>query len=461
MDRITESLHGHSQTPITQLMRPVQRFMHEEASSGIVLFVAAVVALIWANSPWYHVYDELLKTPITIGFDHWAIDETLHHWVDDGLMAVFFFVVGLEIKRAVIVGELSSVRRAALPIFAALGGMIVPALIYVAFNAEGEASRGWGVPMATDIAFSLGVLSLLRTRAPLPLKVFLAAFAIIDDIGAVIVIAVFYTGDIAWGNLGIGAIFLAVLVVVGRLGIRHPLVYAVLGAAVWLAFLYSGVHATVAGVLVAATIPIRVRVDPAGFLARGRDLLLVFERSGEYGHEDETSSEQRAILKELEDTAQEMQSPLQRFENALHPWVAFVIMPLFALSNAGVKIEGDFFAALTHPVTIGIVLGLVIGKQVGVTLFSWAAVRFGFAALPYGVTWLQFYGVALLGGIGFTMSLFITNLAFTTQALSTEAKIGILLGSAISGVIGYLVLLRAGRDLTGVSSSGVGVGVGE
>ena len=458
MDRITESFHGQSQTPITQLMRPVQRFMHEEASSGIVLFVAAVVALIWANSPWYHAYDELLKTQITIGFGRWAIDETLHHWVDDGLMAVFFFVVGLEIKRAVIVGELSSVRKAALPIFAALGGMIVPALIYVAFNAEGEASRGWGVPMATDIAFSLGVLSLLRTRAPLPLKVFLAAFAIIDDIGAVIVIAVFYTGDIAWGNLGIGAIFLAVLVVVGRLGIRHPLVYAVLGAAVWLAFLYSGVHATVAGVLVAATIPIRVRVDPPGFLARGRDLLLVFERSGEYGHEDETSSEQRAILKELEDTAQEMQSPLQRFETALHPWVAFVIMPLFALSNAGVKIEGDFFAALTHPVTIGIVLGLVIGKQVGVSLFSWAAVRFGFAALPYGVTWLQFYGVALLGGIGFTMSLFITNLAFTTQTLSTEAKIGILLGSAISGVIGYLVLLRAGRGLTGVSSSAVGMG---
>ena len=459
MDRITDSLHGHSQTPITQLMRPVQRFMHEEASSGIVLFVAAVVALIWANSPWYHVYHELLETHITIGFGRWAIDETLHHWVDDGLMAVFFFVVGLEIKRAVIVGELSSVRRAALPIFAALGGMIVPALIYVAFNAEGEASRGWGVPMATDIAFSLGVLSLLRTRAPLPLKVFLAAFAIIDDIGAVIVIAVFYTGEIAWGNLGIGAIFLAVLVIVGRLGIRHPLVYAMLGVAVWLAFLYSGVHATVAGVLVAATIPIRVRVDPAGFLARGRDLLLVFDRSGEYGHEDETSSEQRAILKELEDTAQEMQSPLQRFENALHPWVAFVIMPLFALSNAGVKLEGDFFAALTHPVTIGIVLGLVIGKQVGVTLFSWAAVRSGIAALPYGVTWLQFYGVALLGGIGFTMSLFITNLAFTSDVLSTEAKIGILLGSAISGVIGYLVLLRAGRGLAGVSPSEEGMGV--
>ena len=458
MDRITDSLHGHSQTPITQLMRPVQRFMHEEASSGIVLFVAAVVALAWANSPWYDAYHDLLETHIIVGFGSWAIDETIHHWIDDGLMAIFFFVVGLEIKRAVVVGELSSVRKAALPIFAALGGMIVPALLYVTFNPGGEEFRGWGIPMATDIAFSLGVLSLLRTRAPLPLKIFLAAFAIIDDIGAVIVIAVFYTGDIAWGNLGIGAIFLVFLLVVGRLGIRHPLVYALLGVAVWLAFLYSGVHATVAGVLVAATIPIRVRVDSVGFLARGRDLLLVFERSGEHGHEDETSIEQRAVLKELEDTAQELQSPLQRFETALHPWVAFVVMPLFALSNAGVKLEGDFFEALTHPVTLGIVLGLVIGKQVGVTLFSWAAVRFGFAVLPYGVTWLQFYGVALLGGIGFTMSLFITNLAFTSDLLTTEAKIGILLGSAISGIIGYLVLFRAGRDLTGVSSSGVGMG---
>ena len=458
MDRITDSLHGHSQKPITQLMRPVQRFMHEEASSGIVLFVAAVVALVWANSPWYDVYHDLLDTHIIVGFGSWAIDETIHHWIDDGLMAVFFFVVGLEIKRAVVVGELSSVRKAALPIFAALGGMIVPALLYVTFNPGGEEFRGWGIPMATDIAFSLGVLSLLRTRAPLPLKIFLAAFAIIDDIGAVIVIAVFYTGDIAWGNLGIGAIFLVFLLVVGRLGIRHPLVYALLGVAVWLAFLYSGVHATVAGVLVAATIPIRVRVDSAGFLARSRDLLLVFERSGEHGHEDETSIEQRAILVELEDTAREMQSPLQRFETALHPWVAFVIMPLFALSNAGVKLEGDFFEALTHPVTVGIVLGLVIGKQVGVTLFSWVAVRFGFAALPYGVTWLQFYGVALLGGIGFTMSLFITNLAFTSDLLTTEAKIGILVGSAISGIIGYLVLFRAGRGIAGSSSSRPGMG---
>ena len=461
MDRLTDSLHGHSQTPITQLMRPVQRFMHEEASSGIMLFVAAVVALVWANSPWYHTYEELFKLEASIGFGDWVLKETLHHWVDDGLMAVFFFVVGLEIKRAIIVGELNSVRKAALPIFAALGGMIVPALIYLTFNAGDVGARGWGIPMATDIAFSLGVLSLLRTRAPLPLKIFLTAFAIIDDIGAVIVIAVFYTGDIQWGNLGIGAIFLAVLVVVGRLGFRHPLVYALLGVIVWLAFLKSGVHATVAGVLVAATIPIRVRVNPKGFVARSRDLLLVFERSGEYGHEDQTSSEQKAILKELEDTAKVEQSPLQRFETALHPWVAFVIMPLFALSNAGVRIEGDIFDAfthLTHPVAMGIILGLVVGKQVGVTAFAFVAVRLGFAALPYGVTWIQFYGVSLLGGIGFTMSLFITNLAFTSDLLNTEAKMGILLGSAIAGVFGYLVLLRAGRGLTGVRSSGTGMG---
>ena len=461
MDRLTGSLHRRSRKPIAQIMRPVQRFMHEEASSGIVLLAAAVVALVWANSPWHHVYDELLETHVIMGFGSWALDETIHHWIDDGLMAVFFFVVGLEIKRAIVVGELRSVGRAALPVFAALGGMIVPALIYFAFNAGGVGDRGWGIPMATDIAFSLGVLSLLRTRAPLPLKMFLTAFAIIDDLGAVIVIAVFYTGEIVWGNLGIAALLLFALVVVGRLGIRHPLVYAPLGVTVWLLFLESGVHATIAGVLVAATIPIRVRVDSARFLARGRDLLLAFERSAECGREEEPSGEQKGNLEELEDTTREMQSPLQRFETALHPWVAFVIMPLFALSNAGVRIEGDLFGALTHlthPVALGIILGLVVGKQVGVTAFSLVAVRLGFAALPNGVTWSQFYGVALLGGIGFTMSLFISNLAFTGDLLNTEAKMGILLGSAISGVAGYLVLLRAGRGMTGLSSPGAGTG---
>lgn len=445
MERITETVYKPSQTPISQLLRPLHRFMHMEASSGIVLFLAAVVALVWANSPWHHTYEDLFAMHISVGFGTWAIDESLHHWIDDALMAVFFFVVGLEIKQALMVGELRSARRAALPVVAALGGMVAPAALYIAFNAGGEGARGWGIPMATDIAFSLGVLSLLRTRAPLSLKVFLTAFAIIDDIGAVIVIAVFYTSEIAWGNLGIGAMFLAVLVLVNRIGIRHPLVYALFGGIVWLAFLQSGIHATVAGVLVATTIPIRVRVNSEGFLARSRDLLMVFERSGVYGHEVQTSSDQRAIIEELEQTMHDMASPLQRFETALHPWVAFAIMPLFALSNAGVRLEGDFLDALTHPVAVGIVLGLVVGKQAGVTLLSWLAVRLGLAELPYGVTWRQFYGVAFLGGIGFTMSLFITSLAFADD-LNTPAKIGILLGSAISGIIGYVVLLGAGTD---------------
>jgi NhaA family Na+:H+ antiporter len=446
MDRVTDIVRTTAPTPISQLLRPFHRFMHEEASSGIVLFTAAVVALAWANSPWHLSYEDLFEMHIAIGFDRWVLDESLHTWINDALMAIFFFVVGLEIKRAILVGELRSARRAALPIVAAMGGMIVPAALFIAFNASGDASRGWGIPMATDIAFSLGVLSLLGSRVPLSLKIFLTAFAIIDDIGAVVVIAVFYTGDILWGNLGIGALFLGVLLVVNVLGVRHPLVYAVVGAIVWLAFLQSGIHATIAGVLVAATIPIKVRVDSESFLARSRDLLMVFERSGLSRNDAPTSSDQRAILREMEETVQHMEPPLQRFENALHPWVAFGIMPLFALANAGVRIEGDFLEALTHPVTLGIVVGLVVGKQVGVTAAAWAAVRFGLATLPYGVTWRQVYGVALLGGIGFTMSLFITGLAFVDGGLSTEAKIGILLGSAISGAIGFMVLRTGGRS---------------
>ncbi len=444
MDSMTNSTNGHPQTPISHIIRPVQRFMHEETSSGIILFLAGVVALILANSPWHDVYEKLFETHITLGIGPWVLDETLHHWINDGLMAIFFFVVGLEIKRALVIGELRSVKTAALPLFAAAGGMIVPALMYLALNSEGVGARGWGIPMATDIAFSLGVLSLLGTRAPLALKLFLTAFAIIDDIGAVVVIAVFYTGDIVWGNLGIAGIFLALLVLAGRLGIRHPIVYALLGVIVWLAFLKSGVHATVAGVLIAATIPTRVSVDSRSYLTRARDLIFAFERSVEGAHQEERSHQQIALIKELEHNSENMLSPLQRFEVALHPWVAFIIMPLFALSNAGVRVEGSFISTLTDPITLGIVIGLFVGKQVGVTFLSWIAVRLGFADLPYGVTWLQFYGVALLGGIGFTMSIFIAGLAFTDGDFTAKATMGVLLGSAISGIMGYLILHRAG-----------------
>lgn len=447
MDRIKKTVYKPSETPIAHILRPVQRFMHEEASSGIVLFLAAVAALALANSPWSDVYDDVLHTHFEIGLGRWSLDHTLHFWLNEALMAVFFFVVGLEIKRAIMVGELRSPRKAALPLIAALGGMVAPAAVYFAFNTSGEGARGWGIPMATDIAFSLGVLSLLRTRAPLPLKIFLTAFAIIDDIGAVLVIAVFYTSQIVWGDLAIAGGFLVLLIASNLSGVRHPLIYGALGTCVWWAFLESGVHATVAGVLVASTIPIRVRVDSESFVSRGRGLLTMFERSGDRGNEVQPTSDQRAVLHELEQTVQDVTSPLQRFESALHPWVAFVIMPLFALSNAGVALEGDFLGALTHPVTLGVLLGLVVGKQVGVTLFSWVAIRLGFAALPQGVTWWQFYGVALLGGIGFTMSLFITELAFPgdmAAASAEAAKVGVLIGSAIAGAMGFGVLFRAG-----------------
>lgn len=447
MDRIKKTVYKPSETPIAHILRPVQRFMHEEASSGIVLFLAAVAALALANSPWSDAYNDVLHTHFEIGLGRWSLDHTLHFWLNEALMAVFFFVVGLEIKRAIMVGELRSPRKAALPLIAALGGMVAPAAVYFAFNTSGDGTRGWGIPMATDIAFSLGVLSLLRTRAPLPLKIFLTAFAIIDDIGAVLVIAVFYTSQIVWGDLAIAGGFLVLLIASNLSGVRHPLIYGALGTCVWWAFLESGVHATVAGVLVAATIPIRVRVDSESFVSRGRGLLTMFERSGDRGNEVQPTSDQRAVLHELEQTVQDVTSPLQRFESALHPWVAFVIMPLFALSNAGVRLEGDFLGALTHPVTLGVLLGLVVGKQVGVTLFSWVAIRLGIAALPQGVTWWQFYGVALLGGIGFTMSLFITELAFPgdmAAANAEAAKVGVLIGSAIAGAMGFGVLFRAG-----------------
>jgi NhaA family Na+:H+ antiporter len=305
--------------------------------------------------------------------------------------------------------------------------------------------------MATDIAFSLGVLSLLGSRVPIALKVFLTAVAIIDDIGAVIVIAVFYTGDIAWGALGVGAALLVVLSVINMLGVRSLIVYAFVGVLVWFAFLESGVHATVAGVLVAATVPIKIRVKTPDFVSRCRDLLALLERCESDRDTIRASHDQKAALQEFETVVHQMESPLHRFEHLLTPYVAFFIMPLFALANAGVHIQGDFWDALLQPINLGIVAGLVIGKQVGIALSAWASIRWGIAELPFGVSWRHLYGVGILGGIGFTMSLFISNLAFTDGALGSEAKIGILVGSLISGVIGFLVL-RFGTNSTAVDS---------
>jgi NhaA family Na+:H+ antiporter len=358
-------------------------------------------------------------------------------------MAMFFFVIGLEIKREILVGELASVRQAALPVAAALGGTIVPAALYLAFNAGGPGVQGWGIPMATDIAFALGVLGLLGDRVPGPLKVFLAALAIGDDLMAVIVIAVFYTSTISWLNLAIGACFLMLLIGANLLGVRHVLVYCVLGiGGVWLAFLLSGVHATIAGVLAAMTIPARTTLGRAEFLDRGRALLQRFEQVTSPDTPPLANPAQLEVTNRLETAVKDVATPLQRLEHALHPWVAVIVMPIFALANAGVELDGQIGTTLVSPVALGVLAGLLIGKPVGVLVGAGIAIRAGVTRLPDDVTWVHMVGVGFLAGIGFTMSLFITGLAFGGAGSSISAKLGILLGSGLAGVIGWIVLRR-------------------
>jgi Na+:H+ antiporter, NhaA family len=428
-------------TPFQRILSPFARFAQTESSGGIVLIAATMVAIAWANSPWADAYERLWETRVTVGAGAFALTYPLHYWINDGLMAVFFFLVGLEIKREFLVGELASPKRASLPIAAALGGMIVPALIYAALNAGGPGEAGWGTPMATDIAFALGVLALLGPRIPLALKVFLAALAIVDDLGAVLVIAVFYTAHLSWAALGTGFLLLGVLVVANRMHARSPIVYTLVGVLVWLAFLKSGVHATVAGVLVAMTIPARTRIDTAEFLNRGRRILDYFDAAGEEGRGVLTNKAQQAAIQEMENACEAAQSPLQRIEHALHHWVAFCIIPLFALANAGVHLGGNLGAAFGERVTLGIILGLVVGKPIGITFFAWLAVRLRLADLPGATTWRAIRGVSLLGGIGFTMSLFIAGLAFPgAPRLNEDAKIGIFAASLVAGIAGYVVL---------------------
>ena len=397
-------------TPVERLVRTFQEFARLEASGGILLIGCTVVALAWANSPWAGSYFHLWHTDPTFGLAGKLMSKPLHFWINDGLMALFFLLVGLEIKRETLVGELASFRKAALPIAAALGGMIVPAVLYFFFNRGGPGASGWGIPMATDIAFALGVLALLGDRAPTSLKVFLAALAIADDIGAVLVIAFFYTAQISWISLEVGGLFFVALIAANRAGARHPLIYSALGLGLWIAFLRSGIHATVAGVLLAITIPARERVDNIAFSTRG-------------------------------------DSPMLRFEHALMPWNKYVIMPVFALANAGVVLGAGAARSLADPISLGVICGLVLGKPIGIVLFSWLATRIRVAAMLDGISWRQIVGVGMLGGIGFTMSLFIANLAFgETTALET-AKVGILVASVASAMAGAVVLVRGVRHL--------------
>jgi len=437
------SVVAASPAPIDRLVRPFQRFAQKETSSGLVLLGCAAIALVWSNSPWGASYQQLWEQQVTIGHARWGLTMSLHHWINDGLMAVFFFVVGLEIKRELLIGELSTRQTAALPIAAALGGMIVPALIYAVFNAGTDGARGWGIPMATDIAFALGALALLGPRVPTVLKVFLAALAIADDLGAVIVIAVFYTADLSMTSLAAALAIFVGLLAASRLGIRRASVYALFGVVLWLAVLASGVHATIAGVMLALTIPARTRINESTFVACVEQSLADFRAADEPGTSVLTNPGHQQAIHEIEEACEAARAPLFKLEERLHTLVAFGIMPLFALANAGVAVSGGSLRVLTSPIVLGIVLGLVLGKPIGITLFSWLSARAGAAALPRDTSWGVLHGVSWLGGIGFTMSLFIADLAFGGTARLEEAKVGILIASTAAGVMGWVILRRS------------------
>jgi NhaA family Na+:H+ antiporter len=429
-------------TPIEIILKPIQRFLKVQASGGILLFIATVVALFWANSLYMESYHSLLKNIVSVGFDQYKIEKPLLIWINDGLMAIFFFLVGLEIKRELLIGELSTFKQAVLPIIAAIGGMIVPAVIYLYFNQGTASQNGWGIPMATDIAFSLGVVSLLGKKVPFALKVFLTAFAIIDDIGAVIIIAFFYTYSISITALIVGGSFFLILILSNILHVRSPFVYILFGIGMWIAFLKSGVHPTIAGVLIAFTIPAKARINSNEFLKRSKGVLDELEKSQVHGERVRTTGELNSAIFDLEDSSEKVLAPAHRIEHNLHPLVAYFIMPVFAFANAGITIEGDFINSLINPVTLGILAGLFFGKQIGIFVFSWVACKIRLASLPENISWKQMYGIGLIGGIGFTMSLFIAALAFGESDLIINAKTGILLASLFSGVAGYLILRK-------------------
>ena len=421
-----------------QVILTAQSFARIEASSGIVLMVAALVALIWANSPWDESYFDLLHTELSIDLNAVDLELSLQHWVNDGLMALFFFLMGLEIKRELVHGELSTFRRALLPAAAALGGMIMPALIYTAFNAGGEGARGWGVPVATDIAFALGVLSLLSRRVPSTIRIFLLALAIADDIGGILVIALFYTSEISFTAMAVAALILGITFAFNRAGVRTINVYVVLGVLLWLAVHESGIHATIAGVVLGLLTPAVPYYSPESFGGDAEDLAARHRRA----RESNDHVMQDAALADMEDLVQGTEAPLERIERALVRWVSFTIVPIFALANAGVAVSGDVASeAVTSAVSQGVFFGLVIGKPVGIFLFTFLAVKLGLCDMPRGASWPQIFGVGLLGGIGFTVALLITDLGFREHPLlADEAKLGVLVASAVAAIGGALFL---------------------
>jgi len=417
------------------LAQPLQQFLDTEASSGILLLVAAVVAVAWASSPWSDSYQQLWGTEITIGTEGFHLSEDIRHWVNDLAMALFFFVAGLEIKRELVHGDLRSVRSATLPIVCAIGGMVVPALMYFAINRGGDGARGWGIPMATDIAFSIGVLALVGRRVPASLKVFLLTLAIVDDIGAIVVIAAFYSAGVELLWLVVAVAIVTAIVLLQRLGVRALAPYVVLAMALWLATFESGVHATIAGVVLGLLTPARPLHKPT--VAR-RVAIDRLDRA--HLHDDIDDEQDETTMLEASNLMYESVSPVGRFERRLHPYASYVVLPVFALANAGVDLtpEGSH-VSLTAPVSLGIIVGLVIGKPLGIAAAAFVAVKFGRATLPAHAGWLELLGVGMLAGIGFTVSLFVTGLAFG-DGRAEEAKIAILVASVVAGIAGAVAL---------------------
>ncbi len=422
----------------SRFVRPIQNFMRIEAASGIIMLIAAVIAVMWANASFGETYFEFLHTHFLLELGSFHLEESLGHLINDGLMAIFFFVVGLEIKRELVLGELRDRKAAMLPVMAALGGMIMPALIFAAMNSGNpEALRGWGVPMATDIAFSLGVISLLGKRVPSGAKLFLLALAIVDDLGGILVIAVFYTADLSLGWLAAALAGLFLVWAAGRAGIRSYMLYVPMGFAIWYFVLESGVHATLAGVALGFLTPARPMYSVREFDRKARQVLDTYPTDSDTAEDREHADHEALVLAEI---SRESVAPLIRNEHRLAAWSAFLIIPLFALANAGVRFEGSIVDALTSAPALGVALGLVVGKTVGITLFSFIAVKTGLGRLPKATNWRQIVGVATMAGIGFTVALFITALAFTDPVIADEAKVGIFAGSIVSAVIGSIIL---------------------
>ncbi|GJL65213.1 MAG: Na(+)/H(+) antiporter NhaA [Nitrospirales bacterium] len=443
MDLIKEAKQSIQSRPIEKIISPLEDFTKQNASGGIVLLGFTALALLIANSSYREIYSEFWHLPITIGIGPHILEKPLLLWINDGLMAIFFFVIGLEIKREILIGELSEPRQALFPIVAAIGGMVVPASFFLLINIDSSHISGWGIPMATDIAFAIGLLGLLGSRISFSAKVFLTTVAIVDDLGAVMVIAMFYTSHISWVSLGTGLSFLIILMAINWAGIRSPLVYGLVGGGgLWLAFLLSGIHPTIAGVLAAFTIPATSAMSKKEFSEKSRRFQNVFQKSEVPGVSVLENKEQIHAAEALKTASDLIQPPLQKLEHTLHPWVTFAIMPLFALANAGVVIKTDLSTLASSSLSLGIALGLLLGKPLGICLGAWVVMALGRASLPSPLTWPQIIGLSFMGGIGFTMALFIATLAFEDSAMLSEAKLAILIASSLAAIIGLFLLRK-------------------